>query len=67
MTLGPVRWEQCAEKATVMLKVSQGGKTQTMPACNKCWDEAIESRIAILEAKPIASNNDYTIHQLCKE
>lgn len=40
-TLGPVRWEQCKEKATVMVTVKQeGGPKKTLPACDHCLREA---------------------------
>ena len=52
-TLGPVRWEQCKEQGTVMLAVEQDGEVQTMPACLKCWNEVIEKKIKVIEAKPI--------------
>jgi len=57
-TLGPVRWEQCKSDATVMLKLEQDGKEQTLPACHVCWDEAIDKGIRIIEAKPIQQQTD---------
>ncbi len=57
-TLGPVRWEQCRETATVMLTVKQDGETQTLPACPTCWEEARNTKgITVTDAKPIAANN----------
>lgn len=56
-TLGPVKWEQCKETATVMLKLKQDGKVQTLPGCVTCWNEAIEKGIQILEARPITPND----------
>jgi len=56
-TLGPVKWVQCPESATVMLTVKQEGekKKQRMPSCQKCWLEACSTKgIAVLDAKPIA-------------
>lgn len=53
-TLGPVRWEQCKETGTVMLKTNQGGAVTTLPACPKCWAEAVENKI-VIEATPITS------------
>jgi len=55
-TLGPVKWEQCPSEATVMLTVKQQGETQTMPACNTCWQECIENKIEIVSAEPITTN-----------
>lgn len=52
-TLGPVHWEQCKEKAVVMIKVKQEGKVDLLPACMTCWHEAIRRGIKILEARPI--------------
>jgi hypothetical protein len=54
-TLGPVRWEQCKEKPTVMLrfKDKEDGKVRTMPACQKCWQECIDTGVKILKATPI--------------
>ena len=53
-SLGPVKWEQCRETATVMLTVVQDGETQTMPAGPVCWEEARNTKgIAIKDAKPI--------------
>lgn len=54
MTLGPVRWEQCRNTATVNITVEQDGETKTFPACKTCWKEAIEAdKIKILEVVPI--------------
>ena len=52
-TMGPVKWEQCTEKATVLLTVKQAGDTKTFPACNTCWNEAIERRIVIEQSSPL--------------
>lgn len=53
-TLGPVKWSQCEEEAEVMLKIKQDNKTQEMPGCKECWQEAIEHKsIKVLSATPI--------------
>lgn len=52
-TLGPVRWEQCKENATVMLKIEQDGKVDDLPGCQECWKEAQEKRLRILEVTPL--------------
>jgi len=46
-TLGPSTWTQCKNKAIVSLLVKQNGKTQRLPACQKCWNESIATGIAI--------------------
>ena len=54
MTLGPVRWEQCEEEATVSIKVKQDGEISTFPACVTCWKEAINTKeIEIIEVVPL--------------
>jgi len=53
-TLGPVKWEQCTNDAIVTIEVTQDGKTEKMPACLKCWNEAIETGIKISEVLPVA-------------
>lgn len=55
MTLGsPTSWEQCKETATVLLKVKQKDGTKTLPACQTCWNEALQTKgIKIIAAKPI--------------
>jgi len=61
-TLGPVRWEQCSNDATVMLHLIQDGKEKTFPACPVCWNEALENgdqwKIKVLNAKPIMEVTD---------
>lgn len=52
-TLGPVKWEQCAEEGIVTLEVTQGGEVSKLPACKKCWEECIERGIEILTVTPI--------------
>lgn len=52
-TLGPVRWEQCKEDATVTLKCEDCGTVDTLPFCQVCWDEGLRCGIKIIEAKPI--------------
>jgi len=53
-SFGPAQWVQCKEDATVTLEVEQGGNTETLPACVTCWNEAIENKLNIIEARPIA-------------
>lgn len=52
-TFGPVKWEQCKDMPTVMLKVKQGGKTEEMLACPACWQESIANQLEIVGATPI--------------
>lgn len=53
-TLGPVKWEQCKNDATVMLKLAQDNEpAKDFPACNECWQEALENKITILKSSPI--------------
>ena len=52
-SLGPVRWEACREKPIVLLTFKQDGKTDTLPACSKCWAECIENGITITKAVPL--------------
>lgn len=51
-TLGPVRWEQCKNDATVTLTVEQE-TTERMPACMECWREAQERGIKIHASEPL--------------
>ena len=52
-TLGPVRWEQCKNEATVNLDIKQDGDRGVMPACHECWLEAVEKSVIIYYATPI--------------
>jgi len=53
-TLGPVRWEQCKDEATIKLTTTEDGKEIVRPACQVCWKEACSSKaIHILKAEPI--------------
>lgn len=52
-SLGPVTWEQCKNNATVTLRFVQDKKEQTLPACKACWNECLENKLKILEAKPL--------------
>lgn len=54
-SIGSPVWKQCENDAVVTLTVVQEEK-QEMPACLKCWNEAKESGIVILNAEPIAKN-----------
>lgn len=55
--LGPARWEHCESDATVLitvlLKTTQDGDVKHFPACQDCWQEAIQNEIPIHEVKPI--------------
>ena len=51
-TFGPVKWEQCKNEAVVVLKVKQE-KTEDLPSCIDCWNEAIERKIKIISSNPI--------------
>jgi len=46
-TLGPVQWVQCENEAVVMIECKQDGEIETFPACQKCFDEALEKGIVI--------------------
>ena len=52
-TLGLPQWVQCENDATVMLTIEQEKVTETLPACKKCWQEAIDKKIKILGVVPI--------------
>jgi hypothetical protein len=54
-TLGPVKWVQCDNEASVMLKVKQE-KMEYLPSCIECWNEAKERGIQILSADPLTPN-----------
>lgn len=56
-SFGPIKWVQCKERATVMLCFERDGKTETLPACPKCWQECIDTGLKILSAKPIPRVN----------
>ena len=56
MTFGPPRWEQCKNEATINMTVEQEGKVSTLPACNICWNEAIERDMKIIKTEPIINN-----------
>lgn len=55
-TLGPVKWEQCKELASVKLKVIQDGKVKVFPACMTCWEECLQNKdkIEVLSVRPLA-------------
>lgn len=42
MTFGPVKWVQCTEEATVIIKIVQDNEETIMNACQHCLDEAKE-------------------------
>ena len=52
-TFGPVNWSQCENDAIVNITVTQDGKTETMPGCKTCWNEAIDNKIEISEVVPM--------------
>lgn len=51
-TFGPVKWEQCAKEAIVMLKVRQE-KEEELHSCLDCWNECKENNIEILGVEPL--------------
>ncbi len=51
-SFGPPVWKQCENEAIVMLTVKQE-KVDTLPACLKCWNEAVEKGIHIMDVKPL--------------
>ncbi len=51
-SFGPVNWEQCKHEAIVVLTVIQE-KTEEMPACLTCWQEAIDNKIKISAVIPL--------------
>ena len=51
-TLGKPVWSQCENDAIVMLEVEQE-KTEKMPSCLECWNEAKEKGIKVLSAEPL--------------
>lgn len=52
-TLGPVKWTQCEQDATVMLEFERDHNVKKLPACPDCWKKCIENKINILEATPL--------------
>lgn len=52
-TLGPVKWEQCTNEATVNITFVQDGKEHTLPGCLECWQECIENKLDIKSVNPI--------------
>jgi hypothetical protein len=52
-TLGPVKWEQCKEEATVLITFSNNAGTHVLPGCAKCWAECIENKLNIVSVIPI--------------
>ena len=53
-TLGPVTWTQCKENGIVLLTFKGiEGEVQTLPACNQCWNEFLESGGKVIKVKPI--------------
>jgi len=56
MTFGPVQWVQCPNDATVILTVVQDGETTDQPACNECWQEAIERSVVITQTRPMTED-----------
>ena len=58
-SLGPVTWQQCSERAIAVLTIEQDGKVQDVPACSKCWTEAMYyGGIKITATRPVAPNNE---------
>lgn len=51
-TFGTPVWKQCTNDAIVVL-TSQQEKTEYMPACLECWEEAKEKGMQILKTEPI--------------
>lgn len=52
-TLGPVKWVQCEENATVTLTAVQNSEVKKLQICIACWKEAIENDVAIIDAVPM--------------
>ena len=53
-SLGPVVWQQCNNKATVMITCRQDGEKASFPACEKCWEEARENTgVEITDVRPL--------------
>lgn len=51
-TFGPMKWEQCKEKAEFQITVKQEEEgTQTFPMCKTCWKEAVKNKMDIKEVK----------------
>ena len=60
-TLGPPKWEQCTNEATVELEIVQDGKKSEMAACNLCWEEACNTpSITIKSALPLGLGHKET-------
>lgn len=56
-SLGPTTWKQCENDAIAMITVKQDGGTQTLPGCQICWQECLDTGVEILEVKPIGGMN----------
>lgn len=65
-TLGPVHWKQCNRDASVMLTVKQDGKTETLPSCVICWNEAMEKGIPVLKVTPLSKEAKRIHRELIK-
>lgn len=53
-TLGPVRWAQCINSATMRLRIQQpSGSTVELPACPVCLQECRENKLTILDILPV--------------
>lgn len=56
--LAPPVWTQCENDAIVMITIEQEGKIASFPACEKCWQDAIDRKIKIISVCPIVDGMD---------
>ena len=59
MSLGPVTWVPCKGKPIVLLIVTHSNRVKEVcPACQQCWEEAIEGDFKI-KVEPLISMEEY--------
>ena len=70
-TLGRAEWKQCENAATLLLRTVEDGKESDVPACERCWREAVGTQsIAILRVEPIGKaqhNSQASTSDVCHE
>lgn len=56
MSLGPPTWHQCKSRGVALLTVKNDQGTQTLPACQVCWDACLKAKDhKVLKATPIVA------------
>lgn len=54
-TLGPVKWVQCDQPATMTCTVRQDGETETWSVCARCHKAGIDEGLNFLETKSLGA------------